>query len=115
MVGDSGWWNKVKTVYSSANFLIVEHYKNVLETEGIPCIVKNRFLASAAGELPPTETWPVLCVIEDAHLPRAQEIINSEKTISEQDNQAWPCKNCGETIEGQFSQCWRCGDFKSEN
>jgi len=104
----------MKTVYSSANFLIVEHYKNVLETQGIPCVIKNSFLASAAGELPPTETWPELCVIEDEHLPRAQAIINSDKTLSEKDSQAWQCQKCGESIEGQFTQCWRCGEIKNE-
>jgi len=93
----------------------VEHYKNVLETQGIPCLIKNRFLASAAGELPPTETWPILCVIEDHDLLRAQEIINAEKTTSETGSQEWRCQNCGEAIEGQFSQCWNCGEFKSEN
>ena len=103
----------MKSVYSSANFLIVEHYKNVLETQGIPCIVKNSFLASAAGELPPTETWPVLCIIKDEDLPRAQEIISSEDNMGEMENSAWRCPSCGESIDGQFSQCWQCGHLKT--
>ena len=25
---------------------------------------------------------------------------------------AWVCPNCGETIEAQFGQCWKCATLK---
>ena len=27
---------------------------------------------------------------------------------------SWRCVTCGEVIEGQFSQCWRCGSERPD-
>jgi len=37
--------------------LTVGHFKNLLENEGIHCVIKNENLASAAGGIPITECW----------------------------------------------------------
>jgi hypothetical protein len=43
-------------IYSAPLSAMVENVKNVLERDGIKCIVSNEYLSAGAGELPPIET-----------------------------------------------------------
>lgn len=69
--------------------------------------MRNEFLGGAAGELPPHECWPELWVIEAADWARARALVDAE--LAPADATPWTCPGCGETIEGQFAQCWHCG------
>jgi hypothetical protein len=99
----------MKNIYSSPHLFLVNHYKNIVESYGIPCIVKNRFLSGAAGELPPTEVWPILCVEDERDYDRAKQIVDEELNRLDDTHQYWVCSKCGERIEGQFTDCWKCG------
>ncbi len=94
-----------KKLLTSADRTEIGFYQGVLESEGIQCLVKNEFLAGAMGELPVNETWPELWV-EELELSRANLILEDLKPTKGGD--AWQCQNCGEWIEAQFSDCWRC-------
>lgn len=97
----------MKLLYSSTNALVVTHLRNLLENVGIECRMKNEFLYSAAGEVPPTETWPELWVAE-ADFDRAQALLDD--AMADKSNlPQWRCRECGEWMEGQFGACWRCG------
>jgi hypothetical protein len=96
----------VKRVFSSHNLQLVHHRKNLLEAAGIRAIVRNEFLSSAMGELPPAETQAELWIVNDADLARAQEALYARFADSD-----WVC-SCGETLGGQFTQCWRCGAYR---
>lgn len=85
-----------------------------MESYGIPCVVKNSFLSGAAGELPPTEVWPVLCVEDERDYNRAKQIVEEELGRSDVVNEHWVCRRCGERIEGQFTDCWKCGAPREE-
>ena len=104
----------MKNVYSSPHLFLVNHYKNIVESYGIPCAIKNSFLSGAAGELPPTEVWPILCVEDERDYGRAKQIVDEELTRLENVGQHWVCQNCGERIEGQFTDCWKCGSPRTE-
>ena len=88
---------------------MVGHLKNVLETYGIGCVVKNVYLASAAGEIPPIECWPELWVVDDARFAEARGLLEKTMAPLESVKRSWKCARCGESIEGQFSECWNCG------
>ena len=66
-------------------------------------------LISAAGQLLPTECWPELWVVEDEKALSAKAILKKTLAPLAAVKKAWLCKNCGEKIEGQFSECWNCG------
>ncbi|MGD8558069.1 MAG: DUF2007 domain-containing protein [Gammaproteobacteria bacterium] len=105
----------MKNIYSSPHLFLVNHYKNIVESYGIPCVVRNQFLSGAAGELPPTEVWPILCVEDDRDYDRARQIVDEELNKLENTTyQDWVCSNCGERIEGQFTDCWNCGTSRQE-
>jgi hypothetical protein len=97
----------MKVVYSASNLVMVAHFRSLLESHGVPCRIRNEFLAGAAGELPPVECWPQLCV-EDHVEARAREILKAVAQPA-QGQPEWTCSGCGELIEGQFTECWQCG------
>ncbi len=99
----------MKRVYSSQLSLMVGHMKNILESHGISCVIRNEFLAGGSGELPPTECWPELWVERDIDYERAQGIIEETLRDEGQSSEPWICPGCGERLEGQFGVCWRCG------
>jgi len=96
-------------VYSAQNTLMVDHLRHVLDAEGIGCVVRNRFLSSALGRLPPAECWTELWILDDAQLARAQRIV--ERAFEQDDTTSpgkWECPQCGERLEPQFEACWKC-------
>jgi hypothetical protein len=95
----------VKVVYSSSNLALVAHYRVLLQGLGVPCRLRNEFLAGAAGELPPVECWPQLCV-DDRDEVRAREALAALQAAPA--GEPWTCPDCGERLEGQFTECWRC-------
>jgi hypothetical protein len=100
----------VRKVYASQLIPMVGHVRNVLESHGIRCLVKNEFLAGAAGELPPVECWPELWVIDDKQYQEAVAIVSAASLENLVElGERWTCGVCGEGLEGQFTDCWRCG------
>lgn len=99
----------MKKLYSAQDPLMIGHLKNVLESQGIDCVIKNTYLAGAVGELPPIECWPELWVVDDAEYSVAEEVLAKALAPLGSVKRPWKCKRCGEIIEGQFSECWNCG------
>lgn len=85
--------------------------KELLEGEGVNCIIRNEQLFAALGEIPFLECFPELWVVDDEVWPRAKSLLDN--WLKEDVNlNEWVCRNCGETLEGQFGACWRCGQEK---
>ena len=103
----------MKRIHCSMDPLMIGHLKNVLATFGIKCVTKKMDLISAAGQLPPTECWPELWVLEDAKIAKAKAILKKTLAPLASVKKIWVCKNCHEKIEGQFSECWNCGCDRS--
>jgi hypothetical protein len=103
----------VKKVHCAKDPLMIGHLRNVLLTFGIQCVTKNLDLGSAAGELPPIDCWPELWVVEDEKSTRAKAILKKTLAPLASVKKSWLCRGCGENIEGQFSECWKCGRDRS--
>lgn len=89
--------------------MMVVFLKDLLETSGVRCLVKNELLSGAAGELPPIECWPELWVIDDDQYQLARELVKTTLKADDHDPRGWQCPHCSELLEGQFAQCWNCG------
>jgi hypothetical protein len=98
----------LKRVFGSFDQTAVYHARNLLESAGIETLVKNAILSSAMGELPPAECQAELWVLHDSDVGRAEEILSTTNASPD-----WTC-SCGETLGGQFTQCWRCGRVRSD-
>lgn len=90
--------------------------RDMLQESGIRAVVLGETLALGRGELPMTsDTLPAVWVGEvDAQ--RALTIAREFEARSKQHATApasgageWTCPACGESIEGQFTDCWNCG------
>jgi hypothetical protein len=97
----------VKRIYSSFNRVAVHHAKNVLEVAGIPAVVRNEYLSSAMGELPPAECQAELWLLDPRDAVRAEQLLFRPGPQGEE----WICR-CGERSGPQFTQCWRCGAYR---
>ena len=96
----------MKRVFSSHDLTAVHHFRNLLQVEGIRAVVRNEFLSSAMGELPPAECQAEVWVLQDIDVPRAEEFLKN--AFSLKSGETWRC-SCGERQEPQFTHCWRCG------
>jgi hypothetical protein len=101
----------MKRVYRAASLLQVAHARNVLITAGIPCELRNQYLAGAMGDLPLLETWPEL-VVEDVDEQYALSVLR--RSTAKQGGAPWICAQCQEQLESQFTCCWRCGRERAE-
>jgi putative signal transducing protein len=97
----------LKRVFSSWNLTVVHHYRNLLEAEGIRAVVKNQYLSSAMGDLPPTECQAELWVLREIDVPRAERLLRAPRI----EGSDWTCA-CGEKLGPQFTQCWHCGAYR---
>jgi hypothetical protein len=99
----------MKKVTTSESLITINHYKNVLESEGIATRLKNEHLGSIIGEMPFVEVWPELWVINDLDYDRAKQLIDTA-IVGESPKASWKCGKCGEENEGQFAACWNCAE-----
>ena len=97
----------MKKLTSADSLITINHFKNLLEAEGIPCEIRNEHLASILGEMPFVETWPELWIVNDLDFDRATQLITA--VDAESPKTPWRCRQCGEENEGQFAVCWKCG------
>ena len=102
----------MKKLYTAQNPLTISHLKNILESGGIKCVVKNQYLSSAVGELPPIECWPELWVADDGRYAEAREVVNRTLAPLRSVSKRWQCRKYGREVEGQFSECWNCGESR---
>ncbi|MBI3372279.1 MAG: DUF2007 domain-containing protein [Betaproteobacteria bacterium] len=102
----------MKRVFSSLNLAEVHHARNLLEAEGIRAFVRNEFLSGAMGEVPFDQCQPELWIAADQDSARAERVLREGLLWGRAKGSIWQCA-CGEIIEAQFTQCWRCGSEKS--
>ena len=98
----------MKRVFSSWNLAAVHHARNVLEAEGIRAVVRNQYLSSAMGDLPPAECQAELWILRETDQAVAEQLLFRPQPAGPE----WRC-NCGETLGAQFSQCWNCGSYRA--
>jgi hypothetical protein len=104
----------LRKVHTSASILDIAHLRNVLETQGIACVIRNDRLAGALGEIPFVECWPELWIIENGYLLKARELIAAAQAAGPARTAGWTCDRCGEPQDAQFDECWRCAGGATE-
>ena len=97
----------MKKLTTSESLVTISHWKNLLESEGIRCELRNQHLGSIMGEMPFVEVWPQLWIVNDLDFDRAQQLLSAD-AAAESPSESWQCHHCGEENEGQFAACWNC-------
>lgn len=99
----------MKHVFDHIDFTIVGHMQTILAAEGIETEIRNEAGSSAAGELPFTQVYPELWILNNHDEPRARQLIREFRTLENAPPPPdWTCPTCSEPIEGIFSECWNC-------
>lgn len=87
--------------------------KGLLEARGIPAMVRGEALFGLRGGVPfAADTAPSVWILDAAALEAAQEIVDEyvrNRAAEARSSTPWDCPKCGEHLEGQFTDCWRCG------
>lgn len=103
----------MKQVYVAKNPLEAHFVKGLLEAEGIEAFVRGEYLFGARGEVPVTpETCPSVWIVDDDLIEKAEQLAaaySRGKPPAGAKSRAWRCAQCGEWLEPQFTECWRCG------
>jgi hypothetical protein len=93
----------------------------ILESNDIRAVLRgDEFMPLQGVGLFCPETRPSVWVLEDEDFPQAFKIAREYSGCSRQERQSasqdeekseevWVCLSCGEEIEKQFSDCWKCG------
>jgi len=100
----------MQLVYSNAQLVLVVNAQNTLQEAGIESQLKNEFLAGAAGDLSPFDTWPELWV-SPADVDKASALIDAISSVQGSD---WRCRECGEENGSAFEQCWKCSEERPD-
>ena len=88
--------------------------RGMLETEGISALVRGDQLYGAYGELP---VLPTVWILDDHAAAQADRLIIDflrGGAARRYGHLRWTCAQCGEVLEGQFTDCWKCGTAKPQ-
>ncbi len=95
--------------------MLAHHLCGLLEQARVKATVMGDTLGAARGDIPVTiETMPSVW-IDERDAERAKPIL--ERFVrggkggpsDAPDPPPWPCPQCDEQIERQFTNCWNCG------
>jgi Putative prokaryotic signal transducing protein len=98
----------VKRIAIADSLAELGHFRDMLEQDGIVCVVKNAHLSGALGEVPFLETWPELWVMRDEDAPRAKHLLADLRAPADK-APPWRCRHCDADNDGEFAACWSCG------
>lgn len=98
-------------IYRAAHPAQAHLLRGLLDAEGIDAVVIGEFGFNVRGEAPiTTDTLPRVCVINPEDAERARAIaVSFDQSGPSAPAATWTCPGCGETIEAQFGECWKCG------
>lgn len=97
----------MRKIHTAESLIEIAHLRNALAAAGIEAVIRNDRLMGVLGEVPFVDCWPELWLVDERDALRAKGLIDNElRPLETRD--PWVCPKCGEKIEGQFSECWRC-------
>ncbi len=101
----------MKELYRHKDYSTVAYYKSILESEGIPIMLRNEHTTMAGlSEIPIPEFYPNICVMHDVDYPRAWAIMKRIMEANAKDVEIdVTCTGCGEINPGNFDMCFACG------
>jgi hypothetical protein len=103
----------MKKIFSSPIVGEIPRLKNMLESAGIVCILRNEGSSGLSPEIPLAESTPELWIEDDQRLAEALQIKADFQFTPTVAGGEWACPECGEKSESQFNSCWKCGTVRT--
>ena len=108
----------MKQVYIGKNPNDAHFVAGILQEYGILCEVLGENLWGARGALSvSSDTLPTIWIRDDNRYEEAQNLIEQyeNKTLKPTIcDSSWQCLSCGEQMEAQYTDCWKCGTRKPD-
>ena len=98
----------MKRVFTCSNTLELQAYKEALKRADIDIFVKNEYIAGAIGEVPFTEAWPEIWIIQETDEQDAIDLCQKLEQEMKKPKQEWQCHHCDEINDGSFEFFWQC-------
>lgn len=95
-------------IYSAGNIQDAYLLQGLLNEAGIETRILNEYAQGGVGEIPFTQTYPEIWLINESDSEKAKEIIKQfdAKQVSNCDVF---CARCHEPNPDTFETCWHCG------
>ena len=103
----------MKLIYTHENMSLVHSAKNILEMNGIDCLLKNEHGNTMGAEFGITnlaEVW----ILDTDDYDKALKIIE-DKISNVSEKSPWICGECNEENEGNFEICWKCQSERQDS
>jgi hypothetical protein len=92
--------------------------RGLLESAAIPAEVRGEdlFTGGKAAQVIPG-CLPTVWIFDDSQLFKAKMVITKFLNGANPDAQGapWSCPGCGERLEPQFTDCWKCGSPRPDD
>lgn len=103
----------MKRVHNARHLTEAHLIRGLLESHGIEAIVRGDFLTGGWGELPVDvcAVW----VTDDKRFGEADRLLQDflqDRSAPLHAGRDWQCAHCHETLENQFTACWKCGALR---
>lgn len=98
----------MKTIFSAPNPVNSRALAAFLESRGFEVIVRGEERQGLAGVIPPLECWTEVVILDNAREQEALQAVEEYQSSATGPRDSWACPSCGEQIDPQFSECWRC-------
>ena len=100
----------MKKVWTADNQGNAHILKGLLESQGIDAFVQGEQGFARRGVGASMANYPTVWIKNDSQEEAALKTARDfeKDKASEPEGEPWTCKKCGETIEPQFSDCWKC-------
>ena len=108
----------MKQVYVAREPARAHFLKGLLEAEGIPALVQGEDLFPLRFRVPMFHAYPSVWVVRDSDYERARQCVREfdrGEPPKTQEGGAWRCPGCGEALEPQFTECWKCRTSRRED
>jgi hypothetical protein len=117
----------MKHVYTGRDEMDAHFVKGLLEQEGIEAIVQGEALESAFSTLVLSEKSLPSVWVPDGEEVKAAAIVAKYKQVDaanandtgdvneDAPRPTWKCANCGQAVEEQFTECWKCGHARPDS
>jgi len=94
-------------VYRNRDFSKVGLYNEILKDAGIRTMLRN-WNGANITDIPIPDLFPNICVFTEEDYKKAIKILTEYEKPASGNLEEWVCSQCGETVDGCFSECWAC-------
>ena len=98
----------MKKIYSAANLMEAQLVLDLLGHAGIKARLFNENAQGGLGDIPFTQAYPEVWVINDCDLERGKAVANNYDNLPIESGVVF-CRACGEENPRNFQLCWHCG------